>query len=182
MSTPNALFWLAVLAAAVLAGTLLAGPGPGAGPGAAGAGAGRLSATAGATLQARVTRVVDGDTADVEAGGARDTVRYIGVDTPESVKPNTPVQCYAKAASHRNAELVDAQAVRLVVGAEPRDRYGRLLAYVYRAGEQRSVNEVLVGEGFARTLSIPPNDRYATRFAALAAAAREARRGLWGSC
>lgn len=198
MSTRNALFWLGVIAATVLAGGI-AGLGDGAGPpgspGSAagggrsrpdsggGGGAGGLRARAGAALAVRVTRVVDGDTVQVQGpGGARDTVRYIGVDTPESVKPRTPVQCFAKAASHRNAELVQGRAVRLLLGAEPRDRYGRLLAYVFRAQDGRFVNEELLAGGFARTLTIPPNDRYAARFAAHAAAAARARRGLWGAC
>src|SRR5438034_11692503 len=80
----------------------------------------------GATLQGTVTRVVDGDTIHVNLGGRDETVRYIGMDTPESVKPGTPVQCYAEAASHRNQRLVDGQRVALRLDAETRDRYGRL--------------------------------------------------------
>jgi micrococcal nuclease len=132
--------------------------------------------------QVRVSRVVDGDTIDVEAGGRRDVVRYIGIDTPESVKPNTPVQCYAKAASHENQRLVEGQTVRLLLDAEPRDRYGRLLAYVYRAGDGLFVNEQLVNRGFARTLRIAPNDHFANRFALLQNHAQSAKRGLWGQC
>lgn len=130
---------------------------------------------------ARVLRVVDGDTIVVgRAGGRTDTVRYIGIDTPESVKPDTPVQCYAKAASHENERLVAGRTVRLVVGAEPRDRYGRLLAYVYADGAL--VNARLLAGGFARTLTIPPNDRFANRFSVLQMRARRAGRGLWGAC
>jgi micrococcal nuclease len=130
-----------------------------------------------------VTRVVDGDTVKVRMpGGATDTVRYIGMDTPESVKPGVPVQCYAKAASARNEQLVTGQRVRLLVGAESRDRYGRLLAYVYRGSDGVFVNAALVREGYARTLTIPPNDRYAPRFAALQRQAQSAGRGLWGAC
>ena len=77
------------------------------------------------------------------AAGPR-RVRYIGVDTPESVKPGTPVQCFAKAASHFNERLVDGQRVRLRFDAERRDRYGRLLAYVYRARDGLFVNAELV--------------------------------------
>src|SRR5690349_11258023 len=76
---------------------------------------------------ARVERVVDGDTI-VLAGGER--VRYIGVDTPESVKPGTPVQCFAERASAFNARLIEGQQVRLRYDAERVDRYGRTLAYV----------------------------------------------------
>ena len=129
-----------------------------------------------------VTRVVDGDTVHVSVGGRDETVRYIGIDTPESVKPGTPVQCFAKAASAANERLVAGERVRLSLDAEPRDRYGRLLAYVYRARDGTFVNAELVREGYARTLTIPPNVRYAARFAGLARRAREAQRGLWRAC
>ena len=131
---------------------------------------------------ARVVRVVDGDTIKVRTSSGNDTVRYIGVDTPESVKPGVPVQCFAKAASHYNERLVDQQRVRLVQGTEPRDRYGRLLAYVYRLDDGAFVNAELVRRGYARTLTIAPNDRYAPRFAALERRARSAGRGLWAAC
>jgi micrococcal nuclease len=77
---------------------------------------------------------------------------------------------------------VAGRRVRLVAGAEARDRYGRLLAYVYRASDGAFVNAALVRDGYARTLTIAPNDRYAPRFAALQAGARRAGRGLWGRC
>jgi micrococcal nuclease len=133
------------------------------------------------SLTARVIRVVDGDTIKVSlAGGRTERVRYIGVDTPESVKPGTPVQCFAKRASHFNASLVDGRAVTLRMDAEERDRYGRLLAYVY-AGD-RFVNRELVAKGYARTMTIPPNVAHADEFARLAQRAREAGRGLWRAC
>jgi micrococcal nuclease len=128
---------------------------------------------------ARVAQVVDGDTI-VLAGGER--VRYIGVDTPESVKPGTPVQCYAKAAARENARLVAGQRVRLRFDAERRDRYGRTLAYVYRAADGLFVNAELVRRGFATTLTIPPNVAHASEFRRLARGARVAGRGLWSAC
>lgn len=131
---------------------------------------------------ARVERVVDGDTIKVRLGGRRETIRYIGVDTPETKKPGTPVQCFGKAASAENERLVEGEAVRLVVGEEERDRYGRLLAYVYRARDGLFVNERLVEGGFARTLTIRPNDRYERTFTAAQARASAARAGLWGRC
>ena len=135
------------------------------------------------TVAATVTRVVDGDTIKVDVDGHKDTVRYIGMDTPESVKPDTAVQCYAENASHQNARLLpDGQAVKLVIGAEPRDRYGRLLAYVYRSPDGLFVNAELLRGGFAHTLTIPPNDRLAPRFAQLEEQARSAGRGLWRAC
>jgi len=134
------------------------------------------------TADGTVTRVVDGDTIHVAVDGHDESVRYIGVDTPESVKPGTPVQCFAKAASAANHRLVDGRRVRLEYDAERRDRYGRLLAYVYRAGDGVFVNAALVRDGYARTLTIPPNVRFAERFGALAREAREQRRGLWRTC
>jgi micrococcal nuclease len=136
----------------------------------------------GADSEGRVERVVDGDTIHVRLGARSETVRYIGVDTPESVRPGTPVQCFAKAASAANERLVAGRRVRIEVGEEERDRYGRLLAYVRRASDGAFVNAALVRDGYARTLTIAPNDRYAQRFAALQREAQRAGRGLWGRC
>ena len=130
----------------------------------------------------RVVRVVDGDTITVALAGRTERVRYIGIDTPESVKPDTPVQCYAHKAAAQNARLVARERVRLMFDVERRDRFGRLLAYVYRVRDGRFVNADLVRGGFARTLTIPPNVRFAGRFRALAARARRAHRGLWSAC
>ena len=135
-----------------------------------------------ASTTARVLRVVDGDTILVAVGGRQERVRYIGVDTPETVKPHTRVQCFGKRASAANRRLVDGREVRLVADAEARDRYGRLLAYVYRAGDGLFVNEALVRGGYATTLAIAPNVRFADRFAAQARQARDAGRGLWSAC
>jgi micrococcal nuclease len=133
------------------------------------------------TLRARVLRVVDGDTIKVQlAGGRVERVRYIGIDTPESVKPGTPVQCYAEKASHFNERLVDGQPVTLRLDAEQRDRYGRLLAYVYTG--HTFVNRVLVARGYARTLTIPPNVAHADEFARLAHHAEAEGIGLWRAC
>jgi micrococcal nuclease len=129
-----------------------------------------------------VTRVVDGDTIHVDVGGRDEDVRYIGVDTPESVKPGTPVQCFAKRASAFNKHLVAGEKVRLVRDAEERDRYGRLLAYVYRSRDNLFVNARLVRGGYAVPLTIPPNVAHAEQFRTLAAVARRKGRGLWSSC
>jgi micrococcal nuclease len=127
-----------------------------------------------------VLKVVDGDTIHVLVGGRREKVRYIGVDTPETHKPDTPVQCYGPAASAFNARLLAGRRVELRTDAETRDRYGRLLAYVY-AGKT-FVNAELVRRGYAEPLPVPPNVRHASRFAQLARAARRQRLGLWGTC
>ncbi|HWO83042.1 MAG TPA: thermonuclease family protein [Solirubrobacterales bacterium] len=133
-----------------------------------------------ASAWAYVSRVVDGDTVEVQLDGEEEDVRYIGVDTPETVKPDTPVQCFGPQASDFNHRLVEHRRVRLVFGAEQRDVYGRLLAYVYLDG--RFVNAELVRRGLARTLTIPPNDRFAGRLKRLEIAAARAGRGLWGAC
>ena len=133
-------------------------------------------------LRGRVVRITDGDTIRVALAGGVERVRYIGIDTPEEVRPDTPVQCYARRAAAENARLVAGREVRLVLDVESRDRFGRLLAYVYRGGDGLFVNDALMRGGFARTLTIPPNVRYAERFAALARQARRAGRGLWSAC
>jgi micrococcal nuclease len=130
----------------------------------------------------QVTRVVDGDTIHVRVDGRREKVRYIGVDTPESVKPGAPVECFAKRASAFNTRLVAGERVRLVLDDEARDRYGRLLAYVYRARDGLFVNAALVRRGYAVALTIPPNVAHADELRRLAASARRKQRGLWSSC
>jgi micrococcal nuclease len=129
---------------------------------------------------AQVVRVVDGDTIEVRIDGELEDVRYIGVDTPETVKPGAPVECFAKRASGYNHRLVGGRRVRLVFGVERRDSYGRLLSYVYLG--RRFVNAELVRRGFGRTLTIAPNDRFAERLKRLEIAAGRAGRGLWGRC
>jgi micrococcal nuclease len=137
-------------------------------------------------LSARVTHVVDGDTIDVElTDGSDETVRYIGIDTPETVKPGTPVQCGGPRAHEVNDRLVYGKTVTLSFDAERRDVYGRLLAYVYlrRPGRRPLfVNAELARRGLARTLTIPPNDSFAPLFARLASRAGVRGRGLWGGC
>jgi micrococcal nuclease len=138
--------------------------------------------------RATVTHVVDGDTIDVRLpGGDDDTVRYIGIDTPETVKPGTPVQCGGPRAHDINEQLVGGRTVILRFDEERRDVYGRLLAYVYvpeegPGGRALFVNAELARRGLARTLTIPPNDSFAPLFARLAARAGAAGRGLWGHC
>ncbi|TMK71979.1 MAG: thermonuclease family protein [Actinobacteria bacterium] len=144
--------------------------------------------TAGQAVSAQVIRVIDGDTIEVSIGGQDEDVRYIGVDTPETVKPDTPVQCYGPQASAENHRLVDGRTVRLVFDRERRDVYGRLLAYVYTtvngggAGQSRFVNATLVRDGYARTLTIPPNTAHVSQLGRLQARAGRAGRGLWGVC
>jgi micrococcal nuclease len=141
------------------------------------------SATAGDPDTIRIVRVVDGDTVVARLSGGDEKVRLIGIDTPETVDPRKPVQCYGKEASNRTKALLPpGTAIRLERDVEARDRYGRLLAYVYRVSDGTFVNLALAEEGFAQPLTIPPNVAYAARFSAAAAAARTAHRGLWAAC
>jgi micrococcal nuclease len=132
------------------------------------------------SAQAFVTRVVDGDTIEARIDGRVEDVRYIGVDTPETVKPGTPVQCFGHRASSFDQRLVEHRRVRLVFGVERRDVYRRLLAYVYIG--HKFVNASLVRRGLARTLTIPPNTRYSPLFRRLELDAARVGRGLWGAC
>ncbi len=130
-------------------------------------------------VSAPIVSVVDGDTARALVDGQEESVRYIGIDTPE-VDPSIGVECFGDEASGRNKELVEDETVRLVFDAERRDRYDRLLAYVY-AGDT-FVNAELVRGGFATTLEIAPNDSRAGLFDRLEQEASNAGRGLWGQC
>jgi micrococcal nuclease len=157
------------------------------GGGGSGEGGEAGSTSAGHAVSARVVRVIDGDTIEVSISDQNEDVRYIGVDTPETVKPDTPVQCYGPQASAENHRLVDGRTVRLVFDRERRDVYGRLLAYVYArargaAGKSRFVNAALVRDGYARTLTIPPNTAQASLLGRLQARAGRAGRGLWEAC
>jgi micrococcal nuclease len=130
-----------------------------------------------------IAKDVDGDTVDVSVHGHHERLRLIGIDTPETKDPRKPVQCYGPEASARTAALLPVgTAVRLERDEEPRDDYGRLLAYVYRAGDGLFVNLELAREGMAVVLSIKPNTAYAPVIAAAVDQARAARLGLWGHC
>lgn len=133
--------------------------------------------------EATVVRVVDGDTVDVRVGRHDETARLLGVDTPETVEPGAPVDCYGPEASDRTKELLPAgTAVRMERDVEARDRYGRLLVYLVRVRDDLFVNRSLLADGFARPLSIAPNDAHRAELARAAAEARAAGRGLWAAC
>jgi micrococcal nuclease len=124
----------------------------------------------------RIERVVDGDTVVVTG---LDKARLIGVDTPEV---HGGAECFGREASAYVKRLLPAGTpVRYRLGTEPRDRYGRALVHLFLR-DGRHVNELLVRDGYAQPLTIPPNVEYADRFVALARAARRAGRGLWGVC
>src|SRR5918996_3102818 len=137
-----------------------------------------------------VTRVVDGDTIEVRITGRVDgpgagearigrsyDVRLIGIDTPESVKPNSPVECFGREASAAAKALLEGSAVRLVKDVEEKDRYDRLLRYVYLGHEL--ANARLVVNGYAAAYTYPPNVRHSELFVQLQRDARDHERGLW---
>jgi micrococcal nuclease len=134
-------------------------------------------------LTGRVVRAVDGDTLEVAIdGGPTETVRLIGVDTPETVKPDTPVQCFGPRASAFSKHVLGAAGrVRYRVALEPVDVYGRRLVYLWLP-DGRFYNAMLIRRGLARPLPFPPNTRYAPLFARLAERAARRGRGLWGRC
>ena len=119
-------------------------------------------------------RVVDGDTIVLDG---KERVRYIGIDTPETVHPRKPVQWMGKEASAANRLLVEGKRVQLEYDAQRTDKYGRTLAYVYIDGVM--VNELLVRAGYARVSPYPPNVKHVQRFQAAQREARSLKRGLW---
>jgi micrococcal nuclease len=140
-----------------------------------------LGGAAPAVVPATVVHVVDGDTMVVAfRGGRTATVRVLGVDTPETVDPRKPVQCFGpEASAYAKAHLTGA-SVRLEFDVERHDRYGRLLAYVLVGGDR--YEDDLLRRGLARLLVIPPNGAHARVMLAEELEARRARRGLWGAC
>lgn len=122
-----------------------------------------------------VTRVIDGDTIEIESG---DKVRYIGIDTPETKHPSKPVGCYGKEAEVKNKDLVEGKKVKLEKDISETDKYGRLLRYIYLDGVM--INELLVKEGYAQASSYPPDIKYQDKFNDAEKKAREEERGLWG--
>ena len=124
-----------------------------------------------------VTRVIDGDTIEIE-GGKR--VRYIGIDTPETVDPRKPVQCFGKEASSRNKKLVEGKKVYLEKDISETDKYGRLLRYIWI--DNVLVNELLVREGYAYSSSYPPDIKYQENFDEAQRLAKKENKGLWSTC
>jgi micrococcal nuclease len=138
-------------------------------------------------IPATVTRVVDGDTIEVEIAGQEYTLRYIGINTPETVDPRRPVECFGREASDFNKQLVLGEAVGLEKDVSETDQFGRLLRYVWLSGpstgsgQAEMVNATLVREGYAQASAYPPDVKYQDLFSSLQAEASEAGRGLWGT-
>ncbi len=127
-----------------------------------------------------ITGTLDGDTAHVRTTRGADTVRLLGVNTPETHHPTKGVECFGPEAAAFTERALTARRVTLELDVEHRDRYGRLLAYVELDG--RRFNDVLLRQGYARLLVIPPNGAYGRTMLEAELAARHARRGLWGAC
>ena len=127
---------------------------------------------------AHVDRVVDGDTIEVTLGGRQQRVRYIGIDAPESVKPDSPVEYYGPEASEHNKKLVGGRDICLEKDVSETDRFGRLLRYAYLG--DTFVNDKMIRDGYARAVTFPPDVRHVDQLREAEREAREAGRGLWG--
>jgi micrococcal nuclease len=125
----------------------------------------------------KVSRVIDGDTIEIEGG---ERVRYIGIDTPETVDPRKPVQCFGIEASNKNKELVEGKTVRLEKDVTDRDKYKRLLRYIY-VGDT-FINLEMVKQGFAYSYSYPPDIKYQDQIVAAQQEAEKSKNGLWSAC
>jgi micrococcal nuclease len=133
----------------------------------------------------KVTKVVDGDTIDIESEQGKQTVRFIGIDTPETVDPRKSVQCFGKEASNETKRLLQGRSVYLEKDVSDTDRYHRLLRYVYLPLDDDSiifVNDHLVRSGYARLLTYPPDVKFNQQFLLAEQEARSQKKGLWGSC
>jgi micrococcal nuclease len=130
--------------------------------------------------------VIDGDTIEVDRGNGAEKVRYIGIDTPETVDPGRPIEWMGKDAATANGALVSGVEVILERDVSETDQYGRLLRYVWVADPARDsgwllVNLALVAQGFAQVTTYPPDVRYVDLYLTAQTAAREAGDGLWGA-
>lgn len=127
--------------------------------------------------------VIDGDTVDIDIGGREERLRMIGIDTPELHTDAGGAECMAREALEFTAsQLPSGTEVRLERDVVGRDDYGRLLAYVYRRADDVLINELVVARGYARPLTIAPNNTHSERFVTAAVAAEAANLGLWGVC
>lgn len=127
-----------------------------------------------------VLKVVDGDTVHIEIAGKKETVRLIGINTPETVDPRRPVECFGKEASNKAKELLEGKKVRIETEASQgeRDKYGRLLGYVFRE-DGLFVNNYLVTEGYAYEYTYNLPYKYQSEFKAAQHVAEKSGKGLW---
>lgn len=135
--------------------------------------------------RAIVTKVVDGDTIEVNLNGKEEKIRMVGMDTPETKDPRRPVGCFGKEASNETESLLDGKMVILQKDVTERDKFGRLLRYIYLPlgnGQTLFVNDYLVRTGFAKVYTYPPDIKYNEQFLKAQQVAKEAKKGLWGKC
>lgn len=143
----------------------------------------RVSPDTHGRIHGSVERVIDGDTVVARFPGRSETIRLIGVNTPETHHPTKPVECFGpEASAHTAALLPEGTDIWLERDVEARDRYGRLLGYLHRSSDGLFVNLDLVAGGWALPYPFPPNTTFESRFAGAAGAARSASLGLWGRC
>ena len=130
-----------------------------------------------------VERVIDGDTIEVSAAGRNETVRLLGIDTPEVHLENGQPECFGPEAAAFTASLLPpGSGVRLERDIVGRDHYGRLLAHVYRLADGLLINEAILRAGYAQPLTIEPNQAFAARYVAATVAAEREGLGLWRAC
>ena len=138
-----------------------------------------------------VTRIIDGDTIQVKLGKRLEKVRLIGVNTPETVHPNKDVELYGRQASRYTKQQLSKKKVYLEMDVQHRDRYSRLLAYVWTAKPTRTppskadmrsrlFNAILLLNGYAQVMTVPPNVKYTDRFIRFQLEAMKQEKGLWG--
>ena len=136
-----------------------------------------VAAAAPGPLEGVVVKIVDGDTIHVRTAERIEKIRYIGINAPEVHHPTRGEEPGGREASEANRRLVAGRHVRLELDVQSRDRYGRLLAYVW-VGETM-INAELVRQGYAQVMTVPPNVRYQRLLVDLQRDARQAGRGLW---
>ncbi len=137
----------------------------------------------GGTSNATIVRVVDGDTVVARVDGVDERIRMIGIDSPESVKQDSPVECFGPEASQHLKDLLPAGTpVRLELDQEPRDRFDRLLAYVFRSDDDLFVNRAMVADGYAAAFVYKPNVAYTPTLQDASRQAKSAGAGLWSAC
>ena len=132
----------------------------------------------------KVIKVVDGDTITIKMDGADTKVRMIGIDTPESVAPETSGKSNSdegKQASDYLKKLIDQKNIYLEFDIGRTDQYGRILAYVYLSDKTSMVQEIMLSEGYAVVMTYQPNVKYADRFLEQQRQARQEEKGFWGS-
>ena len=146
-----------------------------------------MSCSSGVTTENEVLitihKVVDGDTVDIDINGNTERVRLIGVNTPETKHPTKPIECFGPEASAYLTQLLPKGThVRIERDIEARDRYGRMLLYLYRNSDNLFINLDLISRGYGTPMSIEPNTFHRNDFVYAAALAEASNVGLWKAC